>query len=127
VVCTLVFLDLIIVLGPGRKKTERGARVDRSFMLLRLSHHGRHRPTLLQLGRTAARATVLQTEIVGRRRRVRGFHFDGFKTRKRRSAPATWQPWPWFLELVELDSGGEAGVGMMERGVVDGGEAFWRL
>ena len=43
---------------------------------------------LLELEPAAPPATVLESESMGRERRVRGFHFDVFGHGKRKSVPA---------------------------------------
>ena len=46
-----------------------------------------------------------------RERRVRGFLFDSFEPERRRSAPAAWQPWPWFSSSWSSAQVGEVGMG----------------
>ena len=50
--------------------------------------------------RTAARATIRETEHTGRKRRARGFRFDSFEHGRRKSGPAAWQPWPRLMSSL---------------------------
>ena len=81
----------------------------RGFVLLMHGHPGRSQASAAC--RTSARATKLETENTGRKRRLRGFHYDGFEHGRRRWAPAAWQPWPRLMSLLVAGRGRGAGWG----------------